>query len=64
MSNRWFALVFVWLAASLGWLWQIADDRGLPVAPLGCGCFLSLTLWLWARLERMRKQGVPESRDS
>jgi hypothetical protein len=58
MSNRWFALWFVWISTTLGWCWRIAEDRDLAVAPLGYVCFLSLALWLWARLERMRKQAA------
>ena len=52
MSNRWFAVWFVWIAVTLGWLWRIAHELNLGVEPLCYVGFISLALWLWARLER------------
>jgi hypothetical protein len=64
MDNRWFALWFTWMAFTFGWLWRIAADRDLAVQPLCYVGFLSMALWLWARLERMRKAGSGKEEDA
>lgn len=62
LSNRWFAPGFVGLAVTLGWLWHICYQDHLAELPLCYVAFGSMTVWLWARLEKLRKQAPPPDR--
>jgi hypothetical protein len=50
LSNRYFAIVVVGLAACLGWFWQIGIQHDIPVGLPGAALELLLIAWLWKRL--------------
>lgn len=52
MSDRYFAVVLVGLAASLGWFWRVAAERDIPIQLFAGVLEMLLIVWLWRRLDR------------
>jgi hypothetical protein len=55
VSNRWFSLLFVWVAADLGWFTRVVWDKfghgwAYAMAFVGFGVLLGVLRWWMRRL--------------